>query len=539
MSRLGLLLLILLAVPARAQPARAPSFDANLAGSVYTAGLGFIAPRALDPVTVSMLTLWGLHGLTALDPDLAVEHTTGTVRLRVGGHLLAELPLPANESPSAWAGVATQLGTAAWAASPTLRHHGTEAMIAAFFDELLDHLDPYSRYLAPVQAASDEEERAGEAGIGVTLARRGRTIVVAHAVADGPAALGGIREGDRILAVDGTTTRGVGATDVDAWLAGSEGTPVTLDVQTPHGRQHLTLTRADVPEENVFARRDGGVLVVRISGFTAHTATRLATALQAANAERRLPDGIVLDLRGNRGGLLREAVGSADVLLPAGLVAVTAGRDPAANRVWRSTDGELDPGMPVVVLVDGYTASAAEIVSAALADRGRGVVVGSSTLGKGAGADDYPPARGSRAGAELEPGARRARLADPGPRRAAAGLHQSRGGRARAPVRRTRCRHAADGRRPCPRARPARAGFPNRDARGPRRLSGGGRRPARPAHCRAPDRPPRRLRRRTAPPHGSRHGQRQPVGCYSAANCFGSAPTRPAPSPMARARRKS
>ena len=383
MNRLGLLLLILLAVPARAQPARTPAFDASLAGSVYTAALGFIAPRALDPVTVSMLTLWGLHGLTALDPDLAVETTSDKVRLHARGRMLAELPLPANESPSAWAGVATQLGTAAWAASATLRRAGTEAMIAAFFDEMLDHLDPYSRYLSPVQAATDEEERTGEAGIGVTLAQRGRAIVVSHAIADGPGALGGVRAGDRILAIDGTTTRGVTAADVGAWLGGAEGTPVTLDVQTPHGRRLVTLTRTDVPDENVFAHREAGVLVVRITGFIERTATRLAAALQAANAGRQRPDGIVLDLRGNRGGQLREAVGAADVLLPAGLVAVTAGRDPAANHIWRSTEGELDPDVPVVILVDGRTASAAEIVSAALADRGRGVVVGSSTLGKG------------------------------------------------------------------------------------------------------------------------------------------------------------
>ena len=91
----------------------------------------------------------------------------------------------------------------------------------------------------------------------------------------------------------------------------------------------------------------------------------------------------MLDLRGNRGGLLRQAVAAADTLLPAGVVAITAGRDPAATRVWASNSGELAPEIPVVVMVDGRSASAAEILAAALADRGRGVVIGSSTLGKG------------------------------------------------------------------------------------------------------------------------------------------------------------
>jgi carboxyl-terminal processing protease len=92
---------------------------------------------------------------------------------------------------------------------------------------------------------------------------------------------------------------------------------------------------------------------------------------------------LVLDLRGNRGGLLRQAVTAADTLLPAGVVAYTIGRDPEASKVWRSGTGELAAAVPVVVMVDGRTASAAEVLAAAIADRGRGVVVGSSTLGKG------------------------------------------------------------------------------------------------------------------------------------------------------------
>lgn len=382
MRRLGLLLLVLLATPARAQPGM-PGFDTGLAASVYTAALGFIAPRALDPVTVPGLTLWGLHGLTALDPDLMVDRLDGVIRVLASGRLLARVPVPATDAPASWAGVAAQLSAVAWVASPTLRRAGTERMIAAFFDEMLDHLDPYSRYIAPVQAATDEEQRTGEAGLGVTLAARGRAIVVAEAISDGPASLAGIRPGDRILSVDGDATRGVDPADVDNWLAGPEDTDVTLEVQSPRGRRRVTLTRAQVPEENVFASRAGPALVVRISSFTARTGTRLAAALQAAVAYRDPPTAVVLDLRGNRGGLVREAVGVADALLPAGLVAVTRGRDPASNRAWRSTDGQLDPGLPVIVLVDGRTASAAEIVAAALADRGRAVVVGSTTLGKG------------------------------------------------------------------------------------------------------------------------------------------------------------
>jgi len=96
------------------------------------------------------------------------------------------------------------------------------------------------------------------------------------------------------------------------------------------------------------------------------------------------PTGIIIDLRGNRGGLLGEAVEAANELLPAGVVAYTAGRDPDASHVWRSMPGEeLARNVPVVLVIDGRSASAAEILTAALTDRGRAVAVGSTTLGKG------------------------------------------------------------------------------------------------------------------------------------------------------------
>jgi carboxyl-terminal processing protease len=109
----------------------------------------------------------------------------------------------------------------------------------------------------------------------------------------------------------------------------------------------------------------------------------LAGALSGAAGTAHPVDGIILDLRGNPGGLVREALNVADELLPAGVIASAVGRDPDATRVWRSDGGQLADDLPVVVMVDGRTASAAEILSAALADRGRAVVIGSATLGKG------------------------------------------------------------------------------------------------------------------------------------------------------------
>ena len=181
-----------------------------------------------------------------------------------------------------------------------------------------------------------------------------------------------------------------------------------------------------VAAETVFARRLSDMLVLRVTSFSNTTASHLAMSVQDAMSEPHPVEGIVLDLRDNRGGLLRQAVTAADTFLPAGIVAVTTGRDADANHIWRSAEGELAENVPLVILVDGRTASSAEILAAALADRGRAVVVGSSTVGKGLVQTIDPIAGRRRPVRDLEPGAGTAGLADPGSGRAAPGLHQPR-----------------------------------------------------------------------------------------------------------------
>jgi len=137
------------------------------------------------------------------------------------------------------------------------------------------------------------------------------------------------------------------------------------------------------PPETVFATRQGDMLVLRLTGFTHATTWHLERALKRGLRGPHRPRGIVFDLRGNRGGLLNQAAEVAGTVLGSGLVGTTVGRDPEASHVLEAERSDLSGGLPVVVMVDGMSASAAEIVAAALADDRRAVVVGSSTLGKG------------------------------------------------------------------------------------------------------------------------------------------------------------
>jgi carboxyl-terminal processing protease len=380
--RVAFLLMLLCAPDARAQGVGG-GFDPHRMTAVYAEALAFMVPRILDPVPVPQLAAWGLRGLTALDPSISAYPQDGRIVLVGQAQKLFEAPAPADDSPEAWATIATVVAGAGYNLSPAIRRAGTQGIIQAFFDAVFSHLDPYSRYVAPPEARQDRARRSGSAGIGLTVAVRGGAVVAGSVVADSPAARAGVRPGDVILSIDGRPLRGLDARAVTAMIEGSEDTELGLTWRSGGRVRQRVIVRAMVPPETVFANMAANVLHLRVTGFSRTTEQHLTAAMRRTLAPPRPAIGIVLDLRGNRGGLLRQATLAADLFLQPGIVAMTAGRAPESNYVWRSTAGEIGPMVPVVVLVDERTASAAEILAAALADRGRAVVVGSVTMGKG------------------------------------------------------------------------------------------------------------------------------------------------------------
>jgi carboxyl-terminal processing protease len=382
--RISLLLVLFVIGRAQAETLTASGFDQDRLTTVYSEALTFIAPRILDAVSVPRLTVWGLQGLTALDPNLRIVAKDPRLQLFRQNQMVFDVLMPKDEAPAAWARTAAVMTGASFPVSAQVRHAGAQGVIQSFFDQLFSRLDPYSRYVPPVEAVEDRARRAGRAGLGLTVTQRGGLIEVQSVVRDSPAAIAGIRPGDILAAIDEQRTQDQDPSTIGALLSGPEGSTVTLswrgrDVRT----RDAQFVRVMVPPETVFAQRFKDVLVLRITSFSNSTASHIALSVQDALAEPHPVGGIVLDLRDNRGGLLRQAVTAADSFLPAGLVATTVGRDSDSMNVWRSAEGELAENVPLIILVDGRTASASEILAAALADRGRAVVVGSVTVGKG------------------------------------------------------------------------------------------------------------------------------------------------------------
>lgn len=387
MSLARALLVLLLIVPAEASAAPAgviPHFPLALSAEVFSNALSFIQPRTLAPYPLPTLALWGLGGLSALDPALSTAASARTLELTSSGRLLAIEPLPGQTNVIGWGRAIAELAAAAWQHSAKVRALGPNGVTQAFFDELFNHFDPYSRYVSPARAAEERANRSGRVGAGFSLDARNGHIVVGAVIAGSPAAAAGIHPGALLLSVNGASAAGRSIAALEAEIAGPVGSQVVLTFADPgHGVRTLSLIRRKVPPETVFRLRDKDLLVLHISAFDATTGPHLADEIEAGLSVPNAPKGLVLDLRGNRGGLLDQAVYAADVLLARGVIASTAGRDPAASHLWQAAGIDMANGLPVVVMVDGLTASAAEILAAALGDNGRAVVVGSTTLGKG------------------------------------------------------------------------------------------------------------------------------------------------------------
>jgi carboxyl-terminal processing protease len=248
-------------------------------------------------------------------------------------------------------------------------------------------LDPYSSYLDAEEYADLRVSTAGTyAGIGIEVSTADRALRVVRPFRDSPAAAAGIQSGDMISAIDGTPV----GLDLDAAMAhmrGPRGSTVKLAV-TRVGQTlplEFTVERAQVDVHSVaMAKIDGGYVYARITAFSDTTAEDFMSSV--ARLRRDMPDkprGFVLDLRNNPGGVLESAVEVADQLLESGVIVTADGRTPAARFTMDATPGEVLPGVPVVVLVNGSTASAAEILAGALQDHHRALLLGRRTFGKG------------------------------------------------------------------------------------------------------------------------------------------------------------
>ncbi|MEI6559220.1 MAG: S41 family peptidase [Rhodospirillaceae bacterium] len=366
----------------------ASAAPAPLSEQVLTVGLNRIAEIYLQPVDLAKLCVDGLAGLRTIDPMLRIVHESGAVTINRGNRQVTAFAIPENGDPGVWAMLTTRAVERARQFSPPLYEATPDQLYQAVFDGVLADLDSYSRYTTPQRASNERVIREGYGGVGLALESRNGRYLVREVSFDGPADRSGIAVGEAVDAIDGAATRSMTAQEITEALRGIPGSVVRLTVAPlrggPGAGRMVSLHRERVISNSVQARIDNGVVIVKVERFNAATTANLRDTLELILARLgHNARGVVLDLRGNPGGLLDQAVAVADLFIRRGRVVSTAGRHPDSWQRFDAIGEDILNDRPLVVLIDGRSASAAEIVAAALQDSGRAVVVGASSFGKG------------------------------------------------------------------------------------------------------------------------------------------------------------
>ncbi len=263
----------------------------------------------------------------------------------------------------------------------------SKKLLEGAINGMMKSLDPHSTYMtAEMYKDLEMETRGSFGGIGIEITMKKDILTVVSPIEDTPAYNAGIKAGDHIIQIDGKSTKDITIMEAVKKLRGPKDSKVTVTIM----REDMTkpkdfvITRSIIKIRSVKSKiYDDHIAYIRVSSFQERTADDLKKVLSDIKAKNGVLEGIILDLRNNPGGLLNQAVAVADVFLKSGVIVTTRGRTRNMETKSVAKDDGDEPMCPIVALVNEGTASAAEIVSGALQDNGRALILGTQTFGKG------------------------------------------------------------------------------------------------------------------------------------------------------------
>ncbi len=263
---------------------------------------------------------------------------------------------------------------------------GDEKLIESAINGMLTSLDPHSSYLNAKSFRDMQVQTRGEfGGLGIEVTMEGGLVKVVSPIDDTPAYRAGLKPGDLITHLDNEAVQGLSLAEAVERMRGPVNSDLVLTIRRP-GREpfDVTITRAVIKIQSVRSRAEGDVGYIRITSFSEQTASGVERAMQKIRNEIGEDiKGVVLDLRNNPGGLLEQSVKVADAFLERGEVVSTRSRRPNEAQRFNAKPGDVASGLPIVVLINGGSASASEIVAGALQDHRRAIVMGTRSFGKG------------------------------------------------------------------------------------------------------------------------------------------------------------
>jgi carboxyl-terminal processing protease len=261
-------------------------------------------------------------------------------------------------------------------------------LIESAINGMLSGLDPHSSYMSPKSFKDMQVQTSGKfGGLGIEVTMEDGVVKVVSPIDDTPASRAGILANDMITAIDGDSVQGMTLNQAVDKMRGGIGTPITLTIERKGADKpmDIKLVRAEIVVQSVRSREEGQVGYIRITSFNEQTFDGLKSAIDKIQGDigKDKVQGYIIDLRNDPGGLLDQAIAVSDAFLNQGEIVSTRGRHADETQRYNAHAGDLIEGKPIIVLVNGGSASASEIVAGALQDHRRATILGTRSFGKG------------------------------------------------------------------------------------------------------------------------------------------------------------
>ena len=262
----------------------------------------------------------------------------------------------------------------------------TEKLIYGAIKGMLKELDPHTTFMPPDMFKEFENETSGEfGGLGIEISVQNGILTIISPIEDTPAFKAGIKAGDMVVAIDDKSTKGLSLAEASQYLRGKKGTRVVLKVvrQGSEDPISIPIVRGNVKIRSVkYTNLEDGFAYVKVTSFIENTVSDMEKIINDHISKNKKVEGLLIDLRKNPGGLLDQAIKMSDMFLKEGVIVSTVGRNQKEKDLTVATKKGKFTGFPIIILVDQYSASASEIVSGALQDNKRALIVGERTFGK-------------------------------------------------------------------------------------------------------------------------------------------------------------
>lgn len=341
-----------------------------------------ITTKSLTPVTASQLAFASVKSLSTIDQKIGVMKDGKRVLILADGKILKSFSAPADDNCADWTRLTLAAAVEARPYSQKAQTADAEEFFNIFLNAALETIDSYSHYAGVDPAELTPLKKP--AGIGISYRRVGKYLEITEILPGGSAAHSDLAVGDRISAIGGKAVTDLSRVQVLNLLRGEEGSDIFLTLRKDGKTQQRTLKRAQMsasPVTYFFDEKDK-LMTIRISAFSEKTVAGLKATLHKAAQLKTA--GLIIDLRSNTGGLLKEAVLAADLFLPENLLMIkTKGRLEQTQQEYISTTKKNRPVYPIVILTDSKTASSAEFFAGVLQEYRHAVIIGTPTYGKG------------------------------------------------------------------------------------------------------------------------------------------------------------